>query len=70
VVADEPEVTPARESSDRDKTPDADVGASTWHRVALAPGVELNYQLTGDRLRDSAVLRLIRNARQILKTVS
>lgn len=47
-----------------------DVGEQVWNRVLLAPGVELNYQLTGDRARDAAVLRLIRNARQILGNVS
>jgi DNA-binding transcriptional MerR regulator len=44
----------------------AEVEASVWNRVTLAPGVELSYQLTGDRLRDSAILRLVRIARQIL----
>lgn len=47
-----------------------DLGEQVWNRVLLAPGVELNYQLTGDRARDEAVLRLIRNARQILGNVS
>lgn len=47
-----------------------DLGQTVWNRVILAPGVELNYQLTGDRARDTAVLRLIRNARHILGTVS
>lgn len=30
-----------------------------WRRVALAPGVELHYQLTGQRRRDAAVADLV-----------
>ncbi len=60
-----------RPTSSRElKQNEEDVEASVWNRATLAPGVELSYQLTGDRLRDSAILRLIRIARQILERTS
>lgn len=55
---------------DEGRSSPEDPGEDVWRRVTLAPGVELNYQLTGDHARDAAVLRLIQNARQILQTVS
>jgi len=50
-----------------------EVGApreDVWHRVALAPGVELHYQLSGDRRRDEAIAHLIRAAASMLAHVS
>jgi DNA-binding transcriptional MerR regulator len=63
VLGEEPPVEPPNSAS---RALEAEVEASVWNRVTLAPGVELSYQLTGDRLRDSAILRLVRIARQIL----
>jgi hypothetical protein len=39
---------------------------TVWRRVALAPGVELHYQPSGDRRRDAAIARLIRAAAGLL----
>jgi DNA-binding transcriptional MerR regulator len=62
------EETPAEPSVRKEVQQSADAtGASLWHRVTLAPGVELSYQLTGDRLRDEAILRLAQIGRQILE---
>jgi hypothetical protein len=38
--------------------------------VALAPKVELRYQLTGDRRRDAAVAHIVRRAISFLATIS
>ena len=46
--------------------PDDTPPGTVWRRVALAPGVELHYQLSGDRRRDAAVGRLIREATALL----
>lgn len=44
----------------RTSTPPAQgAPAGVWQRVALAPGVELHYQPSGDKARDSAIARLI-----------
>ncbi len=43
-------------------TPSHDV----WHRVTLAPGVELHYQPSGDRRRDETIAHLIRAAASLL----
>jgi DNA-binding transcriptional MerR regulator len=40
---------------------------SVWHRAALAPGVELHYQLSGDRRRDEAIAHVIRAASHLLR---
>jgi DNA-binding transcriptional MerR regulator len=42
--------------------PDDTPPGALWRRVALAPGVELHYQLSGDRPRDAAIERFIREA--------
>ena len=44
-----------------------DASGSVWRRVTLAPGVELHYQLSGDRRRDEAIAHLIRAASSILR---
>ncbi len=41
-------------------------GHSVWHRVILAPGVELHYQPTGDRDRDRVIAKLIKEAMDLL----
>jgi DNA-binding transcriptional MerR regulator len=62
------EEMPAKPSLPKEVQQAADAtGASLWHRVTLVPGVELSYQLTGDRLRDEAILRLAQIGRQILE---
>jgi DNA-binding transcriptional MerR regulator len=38
---------------------------SVWHRIVLAPGVELSYQLSGERERDEAVIAFVRAARAL-----
>ena len=40
--------------------------SSVWHRVILAPGVELQYQVSGDRVRDTALERFIQSAIGVL----
>ncbi len=40
--------------------------ATVWRRVALAPGVELHYQITGDRRRDALIGQLVREAARLL----
>lgn len=37
-----------------------------WHRVTLAPGVELHYQPPADRERAIAIARLIAEASRLL----
>ncbi|MBA2362900.1 MAG: MerR family transcriptional regulator [Chloroflexia bacterium] len=60
---------PAPSRRDREHSPPRDAkvsGHSVWHRVALAPGVELHYQPTGDRDRDRVIARLIKKAMDLL----
>jgi DNA-binding transcriptional MerR regulator len=58
---------PARRARERSAPGEGrDAGTSVWHRVALAPGVELHYQPTGDRDRDRAIARLIKEAMDLL----
>jgi DNA-binding transcriptional MerR regulator len=74
-----PSVWPRQLAADRTARPDPpvaakapEIGASgddVWHRVALAPGVELHYQLSGDRRRDEAIAHLIRAAASMLAHV-
>lgn len=52
----------ARSSPPLDEAADSTI----WHRVTLAPGVELHYQLTGDQRRDAAIGRLTREATRLL----
>ena len=49
--------------------PDSTPPGTVWHRVALAPGVELHYQPSGDWQRDAAIARLIRDATRLLATL-
>ena len=45
--------------------------ASTiWHRVILAPGVEIHFQPSGDRRRDEAIAHVIRAATSLLSSVA
>jgi hypothetical protein len=39
---------------------------AVWHRVTLAPGVELHYQPSGDRRREETIAHLIRAATSLL----
>ena len=48
--------------------PGGDV-ANLWHRVVLAPGVELHYQPSGDRRRNDAITGLIEIARGLLSNL-
>lgn len=50
-----------RSSPSADEAP----ASTVWHRVTLATGVELHYQLSGDRRRDAAVVRFIREATRL-----
>jgi DNA-binding transcriptional MerR regulator len=49
---------------------DAGPGETVWRRVTLAPGVELHYQPSGDRRRDSIVAHIIRTASHLLESLS
>jgi DNA-binding transcriptional MerR regulator len=46
--------------------PDDAPPGTLWRRVALAPGVELHYQPSGDLGRDAALARLIREGTALL----
>lgn len=46
--------------------PVANPDPSVWHRVTLAAGVELHYQVSGDRARDLALDRFIQSAIGVL----
>lgn len=41
---------------------------SAWRRVMLAPGIELNYQITNDPQRDVAIEKIISDAMNILRS--
>lgn len=56
-----PSAEPGRQAAD------ATPSGTVWHRVALAPGVELHYQLSGDPRRDAAVARLVRDAARLFE---
>ena len=47
-----------------------DEADDAWHRVTLAPGVEIHYQKSGDRRRDEAIAHIIRVAASILSSTS
>jgi hypothetical protein len=49
--------------------PDSTPPGTVWHRIALAPGVELHYQPSGDRQRDAVIARLIREATGLLASL-
>ncbi len=55
----------ATESSTSDLAATAD---EVWHRVTLAPGVELHFRPSRDRRRDEAIAHLIRAATSLLAT--
>jgi DNA-binding transcriptional MerR regulator len=60
---------PAPSRRERERSPRGEAkagGHQVWHRVALAPGVELHYQPTGDRDRDRLIARLIKEAMDLL----
>lgn len=43
------------------------VSPSVWHHVRVAPGVEIQYQLSGNSERDTRIARLISEATGLLK---
>lgn len=64
-------VLPAMASPDREpaskqrrprSTTSSPAAESVWHRVVLAPGVELHYQRSGDHRRDQAISHVIKRA--------
>jgi hypothetical protein len=61
-----PTVEPPRAAAEPGQVEAEPAPSTVWRRIVLGPGVELHYQVTGDRQRSAAVGRLIREAARIL----
>jgi len=62
-------IAPQPESLSAPGTGPDDASGSVWRRVTLAPGVELQYQVTGDLARDLALDRFIQSAKGVLASL-